>query len=70
VVFASTFEANHVHRLVLDEEVLAPGEACAWIDEGETVCTAHTREELAALVQGTLDELGLIREAEEDTFRG
>ncbi len=51
VIFTSAFDAAHVYRLVADEEVLAPGETCAWLDPavvaGADVCDAHTVDEFA-----------------------
>lgn len=53
VVFTSSVEARQVHRLVDDEDVLDPGATCHWVDEGETICSAHTMDELATA--GLLD---------------
>jgi hypothetical protein len=47
------------HRMVDAPDLLAPGETCGWLDEEETVCSAHSAEELVAA--GLLDappELG------------
>lgn len=50
VLFTSTAEAEHIHRLVDDEELLEDGEACRWI--AEHVCSAHSADELATLDRG------------------
>ncbi len=36
-------------RMVDDPDLLAPGETCCWMDEDETVCSAHSAEELDAV---------------------
>ncbi len=41
------------HRMVDDAAILARGETCSWLDEEETVCSAHSDEELVAA--GLLD---------------
>ncbi len=41
------------HRMVDDAAILPPGETCSWLDEDETVCSAHSDEELVAA--GLLD---------------
>jgi len=38
-------QAN-VHRTVSDTAILRRGESCAWLDDGETVCSAHSDDEL------------------------
>ncbi len=40
--------ATNVHRMVADEELLGPGDCCYWLDVDNTVCSAHTQDELQA----------------------
>lgn len=48
-VFLSAWEAVVTHRLVADEKLLPAGEHCHWVDELETVCSAHSDDELVPL---------------------
>lgn len=41
------FPAANVHRMVDDEELLAAGEACHWVDP--EICSAHSPEEIATV---------------------
>jgi hypothetical protein len=36
------------HRMVDAPELLEPGATCTWLDEDETICSAHSTEELEA----------------------
>ncbi len=47
VLFPNAGAAAQVHRLVADAHVLDAGETCFWLDEAETLCSAHTDDELA-----------------------
>jgi len=47
-IFASIVEAAWVHRLVPEEDLLAAGSTCSWLDQGHTICSAHPAEELAS----------------------
>jgi hypothetical protein len=47
-VYASVVEAAFVKRLVPEEDLLAAGETCMWLDDGRTICSAHPAEELAS----------------------
>lgn len=57
-VFTSRFQADHVQRLVPEEEILERGATCAWVTEDEDLCSAHSEEAIAtALAFGAEDEL-------------
>ena len=45
-VYASALEANWVQRLVPEEDLLAAGDACYWLDGAHTICSAHPAGEL------------------------
>jgi len=55
-------QAN-VHRTVSDTAILRRGETCAWLDDGETVCSAHSDQELdqvaAVVAHEELGDLGV-----------
>jgi hypothetical protein len=52
-----------IHRVVPDEEILAAGEGCFWMDADETVCSAHSLVELAA---AGIDTSACLREPPDD----
>ncbi len=56
-VFTSRAQADQVQRLVPDEEVLEHGATCAWVDEGKTICTAHSEDEIAMALAYAGEEL-------------
>ena len=41
------FPGPAICRMVDDEDLLAPGEACHWVDQ--EICSAHTQEEIATV---------------------
>lgn len=45
-LFPASWPGPGPHRMVDDAGLLPPGETCSWLDEHETVCSAHSAEEL------------------------